>query len=112
MAALKRIGRLRHRIQLQRQAEGGDNLGRQKRGDEHWTTYNSRFAEIRELSGREVEIAHKIHAQASHLVAIRHLPDLTEKDRVLFRGRVLEIKAILDDDNTRRELTLLCGEER
>lgn len=112
MAALRRIGKLRHRVEVQRQATDLDTLGRQSRGSANWTTYTKRWAEVRELSGREAEIAHKIHAQASHLVTVRYFADLTEQNRFVFRGRQLEIKAILDGDSTRRELSVLCGEQR
>lgn len=111
MAALRRIGKLRHKIQLQSPPTELDSLGRKIR-DADWTTYRKPWAEVRELSGREVELAHQIHALASHLVTVRFSATIKEQHRVLFRGRVLEIKAILDDDSTQRELALLCGETR
>ncbi|GAB5402805.1 MAG: hypothetical protein Aurels2KO_10360 [Aureliella sp.] len=111
MAALRRIGRLRHKIQLQRPPTGLDALGRKDR-DADWTTYRKPWAEVRELSGREVELAHQIHAQSSHLVTVRYSAELDESDRILFRSRVLEIKAILDEDGTQREIRMLCGEAK
>jgi SPP1 family predicted phage head-tail adaptor len=111
LAALRRIGRLRHKIQLQRPPTELDSLGRKDR-DADWTTYRRPWAEVRELSGREIEIAHQINAQSSHLVTIRFLAQLEETHRIMFRGRTLEIKAKLDDDGTQRELRLLCGEQK
>lgn len=112
MAAIKRSGRLRHRVYLQAQTTEYDALGRQSRGAANWTTVARLWAEVRELSGRESELAKQIKAEASHAVTIRHRPGVTSEQRLLFRGKPLEIKAVLDDDSTQRELLLLCGEER
>lgn len=112
MAAFRRVGRLRHRVQCQEPTATLDSLGRKTRGQGQWSTYTSRWAEVRELSGREVELARQIHAQASHIVTVRYFDRLSETHRFVFRGRVLEIKAILDKDSTQRELSVLCGEEK
>lgn len=112
MAAFKRIGRLRHRVTLQSQTTEYDALGRQSRDSAKWTKVTDLWAEVKELSGRESETAKQISADASHSVTIRFRAGVTSANRLVFRGRVLEIKAVLDDDSTQRELLLLCGEER
>ena len=112
MAAFKRIGRLRNRVMLQRQTTEYDSLGRQSRDAGQWTNVAQPWAEVREISGKESETAKQMGADASHAVTIRFRTGVTNKQRLLFRGRVLEIKAVLDGDGTQRELLLLCGEER
>lgn len=112
MAPFRRIGRLRHRVTLQTQTTEYDSLGRQRRDAAKWTKVTDLWAEVRELSGRESETAKQITADASHAVTIRFRSGVTSANRLLFRGRVFEIKAVLDDDGTQRELLLLCGEER
>lgn len=112
MAAIRRIGRLRHRVTLQQQTTAYDSLGRQSRQPTGWTNVAGLWAEVRELSGREAEKAKQIVADASHAVTIRFRPGVNSQQRLLFRGRVFQIKAVLDDDSTQRELLLLCGEDR
>ncbi|QDV26741.1 phage head closure protein [Aureliella helgolandensis] len=112
MAPVRQQSRFRHRVGFQSRDETLDDLGRAKRGADDWTTYARRWAEVKELSGREAERAKQIAADASIAVAIRWFPNVKPTDRLTFRGRVLEIKAILDPDSTQRELTILCGEDR
>lgn len=112
MPALNRIGRLRHRIQLQRQTPQLDDLGRQSRAADKWTTVAAVWAEVLELSGKQAELAKQQAADASYAVTIRHRPGMDATMRLLFRDRVLEIKAVLDSASDRRQLLLLCGEER
>lgn len=112
MPALNRIGRLRHRVLLQRQTPELDSLGRQTRGDAKWITTDTVWAEVRELSGKQAELAKQQVADASHAVTIRYRAGVDHTMRLLFRDRVLEIKAVLDADSDHRQLLLLCGEER
>lgn len=112
MAAFRRVGRLKHRVELQQQIAGLDALGRQNRTGAEWTKVAKLWAEVLEVSGREAERARQIVADASHAVTIRYRDGVTNEQRLLFRGRVLEIRAVLDEDGTQRELLLLCGEDR
>ncbi len=112
MAAFNRIGRLRHRVTLQQQTAAYDALGRQSRQPTQWTNVAQLWAEVRELSGKESERAKQMAADASHSVTIRHRAGVSSQNRILFRGRALEVKAVLDGDSTQRELLLLCGEDR
>lgn len=112
MAAVRRIGRLRHRVELQQQIVGLDSLGRQNRTGAEWQRVALLWAAVIEVSGREAERARQIVADASHAVAIRYRAGVNTEQRLLFRSRVLEIRAVLDEDGTQRELLLLCGEQR
>lgn len=109
MAPIRRIGKLKHRIELQSQPVEYDNLGRQVRGE--WSTVAKLWAEVRGIGATEVERARQISAQATHIVLIRFRAGVTSEQRILFRGQVLEIKGVLDDDNSRWQLTLVCGEK-
>lgn len=112
MPAIIRIGRLRHRVELQRKTPQLDSLGRQSRAADNWTTTDKVWAEVLELSGKQAELAKQQAADASYSVTIRYRAGLDTTMRLLFRDRVLEIKAVLDSAGDQRQLVLLCGEER
>jgi SPP1 family predicted phage head-tail adaptor len=110
MATFRRVGRLKHRVTLQQRSAQFDSLGRQQRGQEQWVTVDRLWSEVLELSGREAEIARQTVSDATHAVTIRFRSGVSSEQRLLYRGRVLEIKAVTDGDNSRRELLLVCGE--
>ncbi|QDV24389.1 phage head closure protein [Aureliella helgolandensis] len=112
MTAVRQQSRFRHRVGFQRRDEQLDDLGRAKRDAGDWETYATRWAEVKELSGREAEKAKQVAADASIAIAVRWFPDAKSTDRLTYRGRIFEIKAIIDPDASRRELTILCGEDR
>ena len=112
MPAFQRVGRLRHRVALQAKALEYDDLGRQARSETSWYTVARPFAEVRELSGRELERANQMSPDVTHQVTIRFREEIGEDYRFLHRNRELEIRAILDRDTNRRELVCLCGEDR
>lgn len=107
---VKQVGRLNRRVELQQQEPEFDALGRQVR--KQWVTIAKLWAEVRDTSGSEAEQAKQISAGASVVVVIRGRGGMNTQQRFLFRGRVLEIKAIVDPDNSGREFTVYCGENK
>lgn len=107
---VKQVGRLNRRVELQEQQPEFDALGRQVRNG--WRTIAKLWAEVRDTSGSEAEQAKQISAGASVVVVIRGRSGMNTQQRLLFRGRILEIKAIVDPDNSGREFTLYCGENK
>lgn len=107
---MRRVGRLKYKIALLRKVEELDTLGRQKRAPENWQVVANPWAEVRELSVVEAEKAKQMKAAATVAIAIRFREGVNENMRVRFRGRVMEIRSVLDSDSSQRELILLCGE--
>ncbi len=102
-------GNLRHRITIQSRSAA---VGTRGQSTEAWSTVEKRWAEVTDLSGRELEQARQINASASHRVRIRgpRSYTLTTKHRIVFGSLTLNIASIGFDegDYQRDDLTLLC----
>jgi SPP1 family predicted phage head-tail adaptor len=101
-------GSLRHIIDLKARDVGTDAYGALKNtwGREKAGVH----AEVRELVGRELLTAQKIHPEISHRVTIRYLSGVSPLDRVIFEGRVLDIQVVLNPDGRRIAMELYCIE--
>lgn len=107
--AIKRAGRLRHRIVIEKREEGVyDELGHESN---EWRRAGSVFAEVRDLSGRELERARQTVPDVNVSIVIRHCRILKVTDRIVFRGRIFHIGAITDPENRKEEMILLCTEQ-
>lgn len=84
-----RAGDLDQRIELQRLTRMPDGGGGYS---EEWTTYATPWASVRPMSGRERYHAQQTQASANYRVTIRYRADVQDADRILWRGRVLNIR--------------------
>src|SRR5690554_3950961 len=100
-----RSGNLRHRIEIQRQVPGRNEIG-----DPivRWETFAKVWAEALDIKGREFWQAAQVQSEITSRVRIRYLPGIKASMRVLHEGRLLEIDHILDPDGRKRELHLMC----
>jgi SPP1 family predicted phage head-tail adaptor len=104
----KKLGDMRHRISIQRRTMSFNNLGHEQ---EDWQTIaNSVPAIVEELSGRELERAKQLAAEATHRVIIRVPQSLATSDRIVYRNRILEIRA-KPENEVGTICDLLCVEE-
>ncbi len=104
-----RIGRLRHRIQFQELIVELDSDGAQ---EETWQDIFPALipADIVALSGRSLIAAQAVQSKVNTRIVIRHRPGLKESMRVIHRGQIFNIEAILPDPNSGiRYLTLLVS---
>lgn len=101
------IGRMRHRVILQRQATTQTLRGAQVFS---WSDVAMVWAEVRSPSARERVAGDLEVAQATHLVVMRRRADTTSVNRVLWGTRVLSVLGVLDVDNRGRFQTLECVE--
>ena len=69
----------------------------------------TRWAEVKELSGRELWYAEQVQSSVTHEVTFRWFQGLTEKHRLDFQGRTLEIDSITRDSR-KREMTVRAVE--
>ncbi|MFQ5625592.1 MAG: phage head closure protein [Methyloligellaceae bacterium] len=104
-----RAGQLRHRVQVQSRSSttSGGELS------DTWSTVATVWADIDPLTGRELLAAHQTQSEATIRVAMRYgseLKDLTSDDRLLFKGRVLEIIEAKNASERNEEWHLLCKE--
>lgn len=101
------LGTLTDRVQLRRrdtvaEAEGGHSMV--------FVPLATVWARVRALSARSSVLADAQAVAASHSVVMRFRTDLKPKDRLIFRGRVLDVLAAEDMNGRRAYLRCLCAE--
>lgn len=99
-------GRLRERITIQQATETRNALGESVQS---WETFAERWASVEGLSGREVLLTGQQQTEVTHRVRLRYVDGFKGTMRILWRGRVLEITALLEHAN-RSEHEALCTE--
>ena len=100
-------GLLRERIELQRPSESRNALGEVSQA---WQTYASRWASVLTLRSREALNAQQQGLTVTHKVKLRHVDGLKSTDRIVWRGRTLQIISVLEFEQfTVHEL--LCEEQ-
>ena len=104
---MMRIGKLRHRVELQRQAENRDGYGQPIRS---WATFATVWGSVEPLQGRELEHAKQITAETSHKITIRYQDSLNVENRVVYGDRIFDIEAILNPHERNEYLLLMCKE--
>lgn len=103
-------GRARQRVTVESRSITRDSFGQDS---ESWSEVATIWAEVIPLTGRELAIAQQLRADVTHKVLARYMPSLVAIDpeaRIRFRGRVLAIQAVIDVDERRRDLSILCRE--
>lgn len=102
-----KAGDLRERITVQAYRETKNSLG------EMVPVYDQTFAEVwasvQGVTAREFLLAGQQQTEISHRVRMRYLVGLTQRMRIVWRGRTMEIVSILEHAN-RSEHELLCQE--
>lgn len=102
-----RIGHLRNPVEIQAAIAGRDSYGQPLNT---YGTVAMVWAAVEPLTGDEPVIAEQQVSGVTHRVRVRWREDIPVVGRVLHRGRQLEIKAVLDVMERRREAHLLCVE--
>lgn len=76
------------------------------------TTVATRRATVKKMSGRELELANQLYAEASWKVTCRYDPSLlnSEKWNITYESRVLEIGSVINVNERNRVLEFLCSE--
>ncbi len=105
------VGKMRHRITLQRfdgERDGyGDPL---EDDDDHWADVATTWAAIDPISGREFYAAEQSQSEVTHKVRLRYHPGLTTAMRISWAGRRLKILSIIDWEERHESLLLMCKE--
>ena len=102
------IGALRHRVKIEAPThtptDGGGAL-------EVWGVVAVVSAEIKPLSGREVFEGDRMLSRDQFDIRIRFRDDVTAAMRIVFGGRVFDIRHVEDVEMRGRWLVCLCEEQ-
>jgi SPP1 family predicted phage head-tail adaptor len=101
------LGTLTDRVTLQRkitteEPEGGELAV--------FTTLSTVWARVRQLSARQAFADDARGQSITHSVVLRFRTDLTPGDRIVYRGRNLEIAGLADINGRRAYLSCQCSE--
>ncbi len=106
-AAVPPIGTMTDRVQLQRREMVGEPGGGHAR---LFVPVTSLWARVRALSGREGVSADGRTVSVSHVVVLRFRKDVSPGDRLVYRGRNLEVVSAADLNGRRAYLSCTCSE--
>lgn len=107
-----RAGQLTRRLRIQSRSSTQDSFGGPNLT---WVDVATVWAEIRPITGRELENARQIASEVSHQILVRYQPTLADPKvvagyRALYNGRVFNIHASMNEDERNAVLTLLASE--
>lgn len=100
-----RIGELTERVSIERATTTDDGHGGQ---NVTWASVYSVWANVKSVRGREEERHGRLSAVETYLVTVRFGVLATVLDRVVWRGKTMNVRAAADRDSTREWLTLEC----
>jgi SPP1 family predicted phage head-tail adaptor len=100
------IGRMRERVTIQSPTEVRTSVGETTLT---WATLATVWASVDGLSTRDILQAQQANLVATHRIRIRYRADVTHTQRILWRGRTMEIASVVERDN-RTALEILARE--
>ena len=100
-------GKLRNSIIIEREVTLPNDSGGQ---DIVWTTYKRLKAYIKVKSGTERVRGMKLESPLSHSIFIRYTADILPTDRVNYKGRYMQIRAVINTEERDRWIELTCEE--
>lgn len=103
--------RLRHRVLVEHPPGPEDRDPVTGEPVEAWSVVAACWADVREVSGRELVYAQQVQAESSTVVEIRYRPGVDRTCRVEVEGRKLNVDAVVDPDSLGIRLLLFCREE-
>ena len=101
------IGKLRHRITLQKQVNTVNDYGA---AVTTWKNVATVWADVRPLSGREYFSAQQVQSEITTQIWLRHLDGIKPSMRVKFGKRFFEIVSVLNTQERNVSLQLMCKE--
>jgi len=102
-----KIGRLRHRISIQKYVAARDSFGGEL---ETWEDVANVWASIEPISGKEYFASQQVNAQVTTRIITRHIEGITPKMRVVFQDRSFNILSVININEKKKELHLMCEE--
>lgn len=104
------IGELNQRVMFERPARSVNDAGETT---VTWEAAGLRWARVRPRKGWQVERARAVAVNTTHEVRIRYERTIEAGGdwRIVWRGRILNVTGVLDEDGRKRWLDLDCEEE-
>lgn len=100
-----RAGQLRDRLVLQKKTEARTNTGDVTIT---WTTDSTVWGQVQPVTGREYVASGGVQNEVTHRIYIRHHATVDDSWRAVNDGKVYSIKAVLNENNRDRMITLMC----
>lgn len=98
-------GEMRNRIEVQEFVETVNENGYPL---EDWQTKCKLWAKIKTVKGSEViKAAAEINTETYRFI-VRYTDGLNAKQRIVFKGRIYDIQAVLNDDELHNTLTIIA----
>ena len=88
-----RIGRLRHRVQVQNPSMATNGLGERTAS---YTTAETVWAAIEPFQGTELQDANQTKGRITHKILVRYSSNITTTSRLVYESRNFEIIEILN----------------
>lgn len=101
------LGTLTDRVQLRRREMAAEDEGGQAT---LYVPLATVWARVRSLSGRQGQSADGRAVSISHSVVMRFRADIGPGDRIVYRGRNLEVASAADLNGRRAYLSCACSE--
>lgn len=101
------IGTLTDRVQIKRRESVAEPEGGHAR---LFVPLGNAWARVRSLSGRQGSNADGRMVAISHSVVLRFRPDVGPGDRIIYRGRNLDVVSAADLNGRRAYLSCSCSE--
>ncbi len=107
-----RAGQLSRRLRIQSRSTVQDSFGQPQL---IWTDLATVWADIQPLTGRELESAQRMASEVTHQITVRFQPIFSDTRvvagyRALYRGRIFNIQACMNEDERNAVVTLLASE--
>lgn len=108
------IGHFRHRVEVQEYTEVLDPHGGQ---NGTWATTSTVWAEVQTLTGRKLELARQIDAEATLQIRTRYCgsggsASITIANRLVFNSRIFEPIVIVNEFERNICIQITCKEKR
>lgn len=109
-----KVGDLRHRVEIQTYTEVLDPNGGQ---NGTWATTSTVWAAVQTLTGRKLELARQIDAEATVEIRTRYCgsggsANITVGGRLLFNDRILQPVVVINENERNITLRITCKEKR
>ncbi len=104
-------GKMRYRIIFQRYVGKPDAFGDPlQHDDSNWENVATVWASIDPISGKEFYAAEQSQSEVTHKIRCRFRPGYTTEMRILFGDRKFKIISIINWEERRESLLIMCKE--
>jgi len=100
-------GALRHYVKLQHATYVQDSSGATT---ETWTDIANIWAQIKPLSGRQMDIAKQAQSEVTHEIIVRYRENVTPDKRIKYGSRIFYIESVMNIEERNNWLILRCKE--